>query len=63
MGIRDYFAGDTLCLVEWPERGQGVLPRADLVINIEREGSGRRLELRADTDQGIRVLERLCDGD
>ena len=63
MGIRDYFGGDTLCLVEWPERGRGVLPPADLVINIEREGSGRRLQLRADTEQGLEVLARLRDAD
>ena len=59
MGIRDYFDRDTLCLVEWPQRGEGVLPPADLVINIERKGAGRQLQLRANTDQGIRVLQRL----
>ena len=63
MGIRDYFAGDTLCLVEWPERGQGVLPPADLVINIDREGAGRRLQLLANTEQGQQVLDRLRDAD
>lgn len=63
MGIRDYFAGDSVCLVEWPERGQGVLPPADLMITIEREGSGRRLQLRAGTEQGRRVLHRLHETD
>jgi tRNA threonylcarbamoyladenosine biosynthesis protein TsaE len=59
MGIRDYFDRDCLCLVEWPQRGEGVLPPADLVINIERKGAGRQLQLRANTDQGIRVLQRM----
>lgn len=45
MGIRDYFIEQNLCLLEWPERGEGVLPVPDLVINIAVQGEGRRLEL------------------
>ena len=59
MGIRDYFGDDTLCLVEWPERGAGVLPPADLVITIEREGTGRRLHLQAGSAQGSATLAQL----
>jgi len=59
MGIRDYFDGQSLCLVEWPQRGQGVLPPADLVINIERKNSGRRLSVNAGTAKGKAALTRL----
>ena len=59
MGIRDYFTGDSVCLVEWPARGLGVLPPADLVINIERKGLGRQLRLDASTARGQAVLQRL----
>ena len=62
MGIRDYFTSDSVCLVEWPARGLGVLPPADLVINIERKGSGRQLQLDANTARGQAVLQRLQAG-
>ncbi|MNZ87066.1 tRNA threonylcarbamoyladenosine biosynthesis protein TsaE [compost metagenome] len=44
-GIRDYFDGDALCLIEWPERGAGILPKADLDITIDVQGEGRVLRL------------------
>lgn len=47
MGIRDYFVDRNLCLIEWPSRGEGVLPVPDVVIDISVAGEGRRLELSA----------------
>ncbi|GHA74496.1 tRNA (adenosine(37)-N6)-threonylcarbamoyltransferase complex ATPase subunit type 1 TsaE [Cognatilysobacter bugurensis] len=34
-----------LWLVEWPDRGAGALPVADLVVRMEVEGGGRRATL------------------
>lgn len=42
IGGRDYFIGGNLCLVEWPERGEGWLPPPDLVLHI-KEDEGARL--------------------
>lgn len=59
MGIRDYFGDLSVCLVEWPERGLGALPSADLVITIVPADLGRRLQYRAATEQGRRVLAHM----
>ena len=62
MGIRDYFGDLSVCLVEWPERGLGALPAGDIVINLRREGQGRRLSYVAATELGSRVLARMLAG-
>lgn len=49
MGIRDYFADNSLCLIEWPARGEGVLSAPDLVIEISVAGEGRCLDLHIGT--------------
>ncbi|RUO37653.1 tRNA (adenosine(37)-N6)-threonylcarbamoyltransferase complex ATPase subunit type 1 TsaE [Aliidiomarina shirensis] len=59
MGIRDYFGADSLCLVEWPERGFGILPQADLVITLRPAESGRLAELAAYSDIGEALLKHL----
>ncbi|MFK8046827.1 MAG: tRNA (adenosine(37)-N6)-threonylcarbamoyltransferase complex ATPase subunit type 1 TsaE [Halioglobus sp.] len=64
MGIRDYFDGVNICLIEWSEKGVGILPPADLVINIESEGLGRLLSYVARSDIGKGVVDQLaanCD--
>ena len=52
LGIRDYFEVDALCLVEWPERGAGILPKADLDITITPLGAGRMLRLTPRGERG-----------
>lgn len=59
MGIRDYFTENSLCLVEWPERGERVLPVADVVVSIESAAPGRKLTLTAGTAGGERLLKAL----
>ncbi len=63
MGARDYFASDSLCLVEWPERGEGFLPRPDMVVTLGVEGRGRSVAIMALTPDAETVLERLNESD
>ncbi|MBQ0832223.1 tRNA (adenosine(37)-N6)-threonylcarbamoyltransferase complex ATPase subunit type 1 TsaE [Marinobacter sp.] len=59
MGIRDYFNGESICLIEWPERGKGLLPQADLEIHLEHQGEGRSALVRAGSEQGASLLNEL----
>ncbi|WP_372871564.1 tRNA (adenosine(37)-N6)-threonylcarbamoyltransferase complex ATPase subunit type 1 TsaE [Shewanella sp.] len=61
MGIRDYFSDTSLCIVEWPERGQGLLPEADLHLHLNYAGLGRELKLHAGSDAGVTVLKYLAE--
>ena len=58
-GFRDYFNPETVCLVEWPENAAGVVPPADIRIELSIAGTGRRLVIDADTEAGKRCLEQL----
>lgn len=45
IGIRDYFDQDSICFIEWPDRGIGFLPEPDGVITLKTQGLGRSLNL------------------
>lgn len=55
-GVRDYLAGNGVCLVEWAERGAGVLPAPDVDIVIERQEEGRVVRFTSRTDKGAALL-------
>lgn len=59
MGIRDYFSQNSLCLIEWAEKGKGLLKQADLLINIAYADTARQIELVAQTEQGKLLIELL----
>jgi len=48
-----------IVLVEWPERGMGALPAADLAWQLAYAGEGRHATVRALTQRGQRLLSRL----
>ncbi len=59
MGIRDYFTPDAICLVEWPEKGYGMLPEADMDIDIRYQDDHRIVSLTANSEYGQRLLSQL----
>lgn len=63
IGIRDLMDGKSICLVEWPERGEGILPVPDLLIHIDYHKPGRRVHLEANTDAASSLLVHLTVND
>lgn len=59
MGIRDYFTDNSICLIEWPDRGFGLLSSADLTLNIEYVDQARQATLTADSELGLQILSKL----
>lgn len=59
MGIRDYLGDYHIILAEWPQRGSGWLPQADITITIDYAGTARSMTLEALTERGRGLLETL----
>jgi len=59
LGIRDMLAECSVMLFEWPEKGEGVIPAADLQINIDYRIDGRVLQFIPTSELGARIIEDL----
>jgi tRNA threonylcarbamoyladenosine biosynthesis protein TsaE len=58
-GFRDEFNSGNICLIEWPEKAQGLAPQADVELSLEVLPQGRNLGLRANTGTGRECLDSL----
>ncbi|WP_294087035.1 tRNA (adenosine(37)-N6)-threonylcarbamoyltransferase complex ATPase subunit type 1 TsaE [uncultured Actinobacillus sp.] len=59
MGIKDYFRPQTLCLLEWPSKGEGMIPEADLVLELEYANLGRNLKVLPKNSIGLQIKHSL----
>jgi len=59
MGLRDYFSSNSLCLVEWPDKGGQMLPAPDLMLKLSHDGRSRDVTISAQSEQGQSMLKVL----
>lgn len=52
LGLRDLLAEDALVFIEWPEKGDGWLPPADLSVEMTHRDGGRELRFVAHSGRG-----------
>src|SRR5690554_2288264 len=61
IGIRDYVQQQALMLIEWPQRGFGFIPAADIELELQvNSDANRRLTVRALSEIGQNLLEQIA---
>ena len=61
-GFRDLFGPGFISATEWTEKAAPYVPDADLVIEREQEGLGRRAVIKARSALGDAIISRLLCG-
>jgi tRNA threonylcarbamoyladenosine biosynthesis protein TsaE len=59
LGFRDYLKNQSVCLVEWAERGAQRLPPPDIDVTIHNVDDRRTVKLESHSDQGTKLLSGL----
>lgn len=57
MGIRDYCDGSAICLFEWPEQGEDLLPAADIILSLTHSEPGRNANIESNSPLGENILK------
>jgi tRNA threonylcarbamoyladenosine biosynthesis protein TsaE len=67
LGLREWASPGHLWLIEWPDRGTGRLPRADLVVTLTAGAGGHDIEVSGTSPlgelwlQGMKAVEKHPD--
>jgi tRNA threonylcarbamoyladenosine biosynthesis protein TsaE len=60
-GFREHLNARSICLVEWPEKAEGMLPEPDLLIRLDLAGEGRVARLAGKTEEGRRCTRNVME--
>lgn len=59
LGLVDYPPTQTLWLVEWPEKGGDLLPKADISVVLSLSGQARQADVQGLSEAGQEVVSKL----
>ena len=45
IGVEEYFTDNSVVFIEWPEKGHGLIPKADKVITFDLSNNERKLNI------------------
>ncbi len=55
-GFRDYFNPQSVCMIEWPEKAEHVLPIPDVHVRLSPLNTGRQIQFSAASPLGVQCL-------
>lgn len=58
-GFRDYFNQQSVCIIEWPEKAENVLPTPDINITFTIKSAGRSVSVTAHSERGQQCLRAI----
>ena len=59
MGIRDYFKDNSIRLIEWPSKGEGIIDAPDLSINLKYFNNQRLIEIKANNSKCNLIVDKI----
>lgn len=62
-GFRDYFNASSICMIEWPEKAQSLLPSADIEVHLLHQPDGREIQFQANTAVAEQVIQQFEQDD
>lgn len=45
LGMRDYANSESICVIEWPDKGRGFIPESSIRVRIELNGEQRHVTM------------------
>ena len=58
-GFREYFNPQSICMIEWPEKAEHILPEPDIHVQLSLYNNGRHIQFSAGSVLGKQCLDNF----